>query len=380
MNPNISGRGGFEKRYYVGNLSALLLLLIVTGIFARNDWFPSTDPLTGARKSWFGRVVDAGDRSAAGPVPTPALTLSKEHLYLGGELIAVEDAGANRVGPADLAVWRPSTGTWWVMGGAGDSQPATQAWGLSSDRPVPGDYDGDRKTDFSIFRPASGEWYVLQSSDNTWAPVTPWGLSSDRCVPADYDGDGKTDRAVWRGSDGTWYIVRSSDQQTVHRVFGAPGDLPLPGDYDGDGRADVSVWRDSNRTVYSLNSSDGSARTATIAMPAGGSRSWSAASADFDGDGVSDHGLFDRNSATWYIKRSSDHQSIAIQWGAPGDIPVPNDYEGDGKCDIAVWRPTDNPAGTIGTWFIRQSAWGDTLRQERWGIAGDIPVPALYRR
>ena len=57
-----------------------------------------------------------------------------------------------------------------------------------------------------------GIWYILRSSDGV-VTATPWGTGTlnDAPVPGDYDGDGKTDIAVWRPGDGMWYILRSSD-------------------------------------------------------------------------------------------------------------------------------------------------------------------------
>jgi hypothetical protein len=51
-----------------------------------------------------------------------------------------------------------------------------------------------------------------------------------------------------------------------------------------------------------------------------------------------------------------------VQYGLPGDIPVPGDYNGDGRTDLTVWRPSN------GTWYVRG------IEQVRWGLRGDVPV------
>jgi hypothetical protein len=47
-----------------------------------------------------------------------------------------------------------------------------------NDRPVPGDYDGDGKTDYAVFRPSTGAWYIWYSSRNA-AGVYQWGGATD---------------------------------------------------------------------------------------------------------------------------------------------------------------------------------------------------------
>ncbi|MBK8811924.1 MAG: VCBS repeat-containing protein [Acidobacteria bacterium] len=95
---------------------------------------------------------------------------------------------------------------------------------------------------------------------------------------------------------------------------------------------------------------------------------------DYDGDGRADYALFRPSDTKWYIRESSTGTVTQTQWGISGDKLVQNDYDGDGKTDLAVWRPSE------GTWYIRQSATNGSLRQQQFGVLNDIPVPAFYRR
>ena len=92
---------------------------------------------------------------------------------------------------------------------------------------------------------------------------TAFGLSTDKTVPADYDGDGKTDFAVFR--DGTWYLLRSAQGFTAFQ-FGIANDVPAPADYDGDGRADATIFR--NGVWWMLKSQSGTAEA--VSFGAGG--------------------------------------------------------------------------------------------------------------
>ena len=306
------------------------------------------------------------------PSPTPTPQLSKELIYAGSRLLAVEDKNATAVPPADLAIWRPSTGRWWVR--ISGTQWIEHGWGANGDTPVPGDYDGDGTTDFSVWRPSDKKWYVFFSSTSGFYEYQ-FGDSTDTPAPADYDGDGKTDEAVFRPSDGTWYIHGSSAGYYTDSSVSAIGDKAAPADYDGDGKADLGVFRPSDRKFLSKNSSNGATVEITPNFnPA--TVDWRPVSSDYDGDGKADYAVYNASSGVWYFHHSSTgYWGTPQTWGVSGDVPVPNDYDGDGRCDWAVWRP-----GTSATWYIVESANGYSQRTENWGTTGDIPVPAYFRR
>jgi hypothetical protein len=307
------------------------------------------------------------------PTPTPTPQLSKEYIYAGSRLLTVEDANASAAPPADLAVWRPSSGYWYVMG------VTQQQWGSGSnnDVPVPGDYDGDGKTDFAVYRPTSGAgiWCVVKSSTGADEYYN-FGTSGDIPRAADFDGDGKSDAALFRPSNGTWYIRYSTTGNLVTQQFGISTDKPVPADYDGDGKADIAVFRDGTTPYfYSLRSSNGQLQSAQF-----GSTNDKAYPADYDGDGKADYAIWRQSNNNWYINQSSNNQTVNYSWGVFGqDTAVPNDYDGDGKVDVAIWRGQSSDPNDVGNWYIRNSSTGQ-MRVDKWGQVGDTPVPALYRR
>jgi hypothetical protein len=203
-------------------------------------------------------------------------------------------------------------------------------------------------------------------------------MAGDVPVPGDFDGDGKTDFSIFRPSTGIWWVVKSSDNTSYSIAFGDGSDKVAPADYDGDGKADIGVWRDSNKTFYSSGSSSGQLSVVSGQSASGNN---TPVSADYDGDGRADYAI--RNGNNWIIKNSTNNQTNTITWQNANDLSVQNDYDGDGKVDIAVWRPANSPANVTdaGNWFIRQSTkigQATELRQVAWGTTGDIPVP--YRR
>jgi hypothetical protein len=89
---------------------------------------------------------------------------------------------------------------------------------------------------------------------------------------------------------------------------------------------------------------------------------------DFDGDGKSDISVFRPTDQVWYLYRSTAGFS-ATQFGSASDKIVPADFDGDGKTDIAVFRD--------GFWYWVNSS-NSTFNSVQFGLAGDIPVPADY--
>lgn len=95
---------------------------------------------------------------------------------------------------------------------------------------------------------------------------------------------------------------------------------------------------------------------------------------DFNDDGRSDIAVYHPPSGLWYVRSLTGGAIIwGKQWGYNGTLPVPADYDGDGATDLGVYDPAS------GVWYI----WSHQLQRiiawnRSFGGAGFVPVPGDY--
>ena len=104
---------------------------------------------------------------------------------------------------------------------------------------------------------------------------------------------------------------------------------------------------------------------------------------DFDGDGKDDYAVWRPGvQGVFYILQSQTNTVRIDSFGQTGDDPsVVADYDGDGRADPAVYRAGATP-GAQSTWFYRASGpsnpSGGTITFVPWGQNGDFPAPGDY--
>ena len=279
--------------------------------------------------TWKLRVDDTAALDL-GTIGCVTLEITRQEFVCCGQGRAVS-SDFNGDGTGDIAVYRPSTGQWFIR-----NQGGVQ-FGDPSDVPVPGDYNGDHLADIAVFRPSTGQWFVRNQF------TVQFGDKGDVPVPGDFNGDGVTDVAVYRPSTGDWFV---RNQFSVN--FGGPGHVPIVGDYNGDGTDDVAVFRRADGMWFVRNQ---------LAFHFGdpGDRP---VPGDYDGNGTTDIAVYRPSTGQWFARNQ-----FAVQFGDPGDVPVPRDYNGNGTMDVAIYRPATHQ------WFVK-----DQLAVS-FGDGRDVPVP-----
>ena len=285
---------------------------------------------------------------------------------------------------------------------------------------IPGDYNGDGKTDF--IRQEHGAWdddpigtfsVYFSKGDGNFDVVMPLdskyqdALRGDNgafIIPGDYNGDGKTDfirqeygswgsdtvgtfSIYFSKGDGNFDVFTPLGSQYQDALRATPGAWIIPGDYNGDGKTDFirqehSGWGSDTVGTFSIYFSKGDGNF-DIVTPLGSqyqdslrhSPGASIIPGDYNGDGKTDF-IRQEHSGTagWgsdtvgtfsiYFSKGDGYFDIVTPLGTeyqdalratPGAWIVPGDFNGDRKTDFIRQEHTGTAgwgSDTVGTFSI----------------------------
>lgn len=247
-------------------------------------------------------------------------------------------------GITNIGVFRD--GSWYLdANGSGlwDAGDMSVDFGLATDTPVEGDWNGDGFTEIGVKR--GTDWYLDYNGNGLWDGCAidrcySFGLSSDIPVVGDWNGSGSDKIGVFR--NGIWYLDADGNgvwNGTTDKEYwyGMSGDIPVTGDWNGDGVTEIGAFRAGNWYM------------------------------DYTGDG------------SWSGCGTTGSTDRCYYFGMGGDMPVTGDWSGDGITKIGVKR---GPYWYLdytgdGNW----SGCGTILSSDRcynFGLASDIPLAGSW--
>jgi hypothetical protein len=252
-----------------------------------------------------------------------------------------------------IGIYRPATGEWFLDSNGnyaweGGVDTIVQTFSAANSTPVVGDWDGSGDTQLGLFQPGTLQWHLDLNNDRAIdgcaidACHGPFGAASDIAIA------GKWNRSqhqigVFRPSTGYWYLDRNADgdfdrcktDRCIRLRNYISGDLPVVGDWSGEGISHLGLFRPSTGQWF---------------LDQNGNRAW---------DGC----RRDRCIETF---------------GSAGDLPVTGDWDGSGRSNIGVWRPS------TGQWFLDYNGNGVwdgcsvDICVTAFGASGDIPVAGKW--
>ena len=216
-------------------------LVSCTTVLAFSTWLacapePSTDaPPTDDTSSTAAQSESPAPPSATEPAPEPAAPEN-------GVVCMAGDWDGDGTDEVAAVVARKSEPLTWFFPGLEPAEERRLSFGLSTDQPIVGDWNGDGMDSPGIFR--EGGWHLLLDRTNVESTnIFPFGLGTDSPAAGDWNGDGVDTPGVFR--DGVWHLIDTPAKEEADHSFGFGDvkDVPVAGDWDGDGKDSVGVDR-----------------------------------------------------------------------------------------------------------------------------------------
>jgi len=242
-------------------------------------------------------------------------------------------------------------------------------------------------TTIGIYRPSTKTFFLRNSNTYGFGEVSFFpccAAPGDLPLAGDWDGDGITTTGLFRPTGGTppaenneFFLSDSNTNNGGARNVnpgGAAGDLPIVGDWNANGTTTWGLFRPSSNSFFLYNfewPQDGYPVTPDITIWSLGAPGDLPIVGDWDGNGTTTIGLYRPSTNTFYLWNTNAYgpPDVVVTVGAPGDLPVAGDWDGNGTTTIGLYRPSTN---TFYLW--NSNAFGPPDLVIPFGASNDLPV------
>jgi len=236
------------------------------------------------------------------------------------------------------------------------------------------------------------------------------GWSADIPVVGDWNGDGRTKIGIYRRvkSNSFWYLDVNGNgvfdgcgagQDRCYGPFPAlPGDVPVVGDWNGDGISKIGIYRFENRYVteggfWYMGEGTGSIdfTPGSAVGPFGSLAGDTPVVGDWDGGGRDKIGIYRAAGADglWFLDNGDRRFDFCGEFpagdlclgpfgGVAGDIPMPGDWNSDGKTELGIYRVENSQ----GFWYLDDGTgnFSNARKLGPFGSPGDRPLSGHWFR
>ncbi len=243
-------------------------------------------------------------------------------LTVAGQTVTVNQSARNAATPGQ---YRPSNGFVYVRN-TNDTGFADVEffYGVASDIPIAGDWDGDGVDTIGIYR--NGQFFLRNSNTTGAADINfAFGTNGDLPIAGDWDGDGVDSIGLVRGNLVFLKNSNTGGAPDIVLVYGNGTDLYIAGDWDGDGIDTIGCFRPTNGFVYLRNSNTSGVADLEFFYGIAGDKP---VAGDWNGDGIDTIGIVRGNG--WFLRNTNDtgFADIAFTYGTPTDVPIVGDWNG----------------------------------------------------
>jgi protocatechuate 3,4-dioxygenase beta subunit len=213
-----------------------------------------------------------------------------------------------------------------------------------------------------------GHWTLATLQDDELLVVREavFGRPDALAVTGDFNGDGVTDIGLF--IDGQWFLDLNGngvwDENDLWARLGGQDDLPVTGDWDADGKTDIGIYGPAwPRDPWAITREPGLPDAENFPTQPEGKMKNVPPTVEDATDGAR---VLQRTARGQARADLIDH---VFHYGAPADVPVTGDWNGDGVRQIGVFRD--------GQWNLDMDGDGRFTERDKsfvFGQAGDKPV------